>query len=138
MDTIHVYAEHPRSGIIHLVVSDAMVTLPLPRTRCGKIVQTTWQMGDETINGIASNCKQCQSALRAAALHRPQYWLLDGGGGLYLNPTNNGWSVDVWSFDQELAHAKGGPVLPPIHHAFYKSHKDAMADCDSWTKWEYR
>lgn len=55
---------------------------------------------------------------------------LADGGVLCLNPCGQqGWTIDVWSWD-------AGSSDDPIYHAWYGTRDEAMSDAAGWRTWE--
>lgn len=60
---------------------------------------------------------------------------LYNGGFAALNPCGKGWTVDVWSYEQEQERAETRMTPDPTYHAFHQDHEDALADFGAWEPW---
>ena len=60
---IYEYIINP-NGTVHLATGLWIRHTSSARTVCGKLIQDTWDLGDETTSGIAASCGTCYRIAR--------------------------------------------------------------------------
>lgn len=64
MSPVFIYATSPTTDVVHMTREGIFAADNMPITLCGRIIGTTWSIGDETVSGIAATCRSCFAIAR--------------------------------------------------------------------------